>query len=64
MPDCSGALVCKAMATGFISDESRFTLQKADGRTRVYRRRGEKYANPCVVEVGVSDGVGQYFARW
>lgn len=33
------------------TDESRFTLQKADGRKRVYRRRGERYADPCVLEV-------------
>ena len=33
------------------SDESRFTLQKTDGRVRVFRRRGERYADPCVKEV-------------
>lgn len=32
------------------TDESRFTLQRADGRKRVYRRRGERYADACVVE--------------
>lgn len=33
------------------SDESRFTLRFADGRVRVYRRRGERYAQVCVREV-------------
>jgi len=33
------------------SDESRFTLQMADGRTRVYRRPGERYNDGCVIEV-------------
>ena len=32
------------------TDESRFNVQGNDGRTRVYRRRGERYADPCVVE--------------
>ena len=31
-------------------DESRFTLYRADGRRRVYRRRGERFADACVVE--------------
>ena len=31
-------------------DESRFTLYSADGRCRVYRRRGECFADACVVE--------------
>lgn len=30
--------------------ESRFTLEKADGRDRVYRRRGERFSNACVKE--------------
>lgn len=33
------------------SDESRYQLLRADGRARVYRRRGERYADPCVNEV-------------
>ena len=33
------------------SDESRFTLEKADGRVRVYRRVGERYSDACVTEV-------------
>ena len=32
------------------TDESRFTLYRADGRRRVYRRRGEHFADACVVE--------------
>ena len=36
------------------ADESRFTLYRADGRRRrrVYRRRGERFAEACVVERG------------
>ena len=32
------------------TDESRFTLEKADGRDRVYRRRGERFSDACVKE--------------
>ena len=32
------------------SDESRFCLQHGDGRRRVWRRRGERFANCCVAE--------------
>ena len=32
------------------SDESRFTLTRSDGRTRVYRRKNERYADACVEE--------------
>ena len=32
------------------TDESRFTLYRADGRRRVYRRRGERFADAYVVE--------------
>ena len=32
------------------SDESRFCVNRADGRERVWRRRGERYANCCVRE--------------
>lgn len=32
------------------TDESRFTLFRADGRQRVYRRRGERFADACVLE--------------
>ena len=31
-------------------DESRFTLYRADGRRCVYRRRGERFADACVVK--------------
>jgi len=36
------------------SDESRFCLSIADGRQRIWRRRGERYARCCV----------QHFNRW
>nr|KAG5695720.1 hypothetical protein BaRGS_004465 [Batillaria attramentaria] len=32
------------------SDESRFCIEHADGRVRVWRRRGDRYADNCVVE--------------
>ena len=32
------------------TDESRFTLYRADNRRRVYRRREERFADACVVE--------------
>ena len=32
------------------SDESRFNLHHNDGRMRVYRRRGERFADPAVIE--------------
>ena len=35
----------------WFSDESRFMLQKRDGRTRVYRRRNERFERNCVLEV-------------
>ena len=34
------------------ADESRFTLFLPDGRHRVYRRRGEHFADACVDELG------------
>ena len=37
-------------ATVVFSDESRFTLSRADGRSRVWRRAGERYADACVLE--------------
>ena len=37
--------------TVIFSDESRFRLMNADGRIRVYRRRGERYADACVNQV-------------
>ena len=35
----------------WFSDESRFLLQKRDGRIRVYRRRNERFSFSCVEEV-------------
>ncbi len=35
----------------WFSDESRFLLHRRDGRQRVYRRRNERFANNCVLEV-------------
>lgn len=32
------------------TDESRFHLESSDGRVRVYRRRGERYLDPCVFQ--------------
>ena len=34
----------------FSTDESRFTLFRPDGRRRVYRRRGERFGDTCVLE--------------
>ena len=34
----------------FFTDESRFTFLRADGRRRMYRRRGERFADACVFE--------------
>lgn len=36
--------------TVWFSDESRFLLQRADGRARVYRRRNERFAANCIQE--------------
>ena len=32
------------------TDESRFTLERSDGRQRVYRRSGERFRDACVTE--------------
>ena len=32
------------------SDESRYCVDRADGRMRVWRRRGERFTNACVME--------------
>ena len=42
----------------WFSYESRFMLQKRDGRTRVYRRRNERFARDCVLEVDNLGGGG------
>ena len=34
------------------TDESRFNLSFADGRIRVFRRRGERFADKCLLERG------------
>ena len=36
--------------TVLFSDESRFCIDRPDGRERVWRRRGERYANCCIRE--------------
>ena len=50
------------------TDESRFTLYRADGRRRVYRRRGERFADACVVERDrfggwLRYGLGRHYSR-
>ena len=40
------------------SDESRFLLFRHDGRCRVYCRRGERNAAPCVVQQDLFGGGG------
>ena len=35
----------------WFSDESRYLLQRHDGRQRVYRRKNERYAPNCVRQV-------------
>ena len=42
----------------WFSDESRFMLQKRDGRIRVYRRRNERFSSSCVQEVDIFGGGG------
>lgn len=36
--------------TVLFTDESRYCISTADGRTRIWRRRGERYADQCVME--------------
>ena len=38
------------------SDESRFNLSHHDGRIRVFRRRGERFADNCLIERDRSGG--------
>ena len=40
----------------WFSDESRFLLQKRDGRIRVYRRQNERLSYSCVQEVASFGG--------
>ena len=35
----------------WFSDESRFLLERRDGRQRVYRRRRERFVSNCVLQV-------------
>jgi hypothetical protein len=35
----------------WFSDESRFMLERRDGRVRIFRRRNERFAPNCVVDV-------------
>ena len=37
--------------TALFTEESRFTLKFADGRIRIWRRPGERFAEACVVPV-------------
>ena len=37
-------------AQALFSDESRFNLSHHDGRIRVFRRRGERFADSCLIE--------------
>jgi hypothetical protein len=39
------------LAKNLVQDESRFLLQKRDGRIRVYRRHNERLSYSCVQEV-------------
>ena len=48
--------------TVIFSDESRFRLMNADGRIRVYRRRGERYADAWWF--GAESAAGRRHASW
>ena len=37
-------------ANVLFTDETRFNLERSDGRVRVYRRKGERYRNACILE--------------
>ena len=53
---CSGVeLMCQWHEILF-TDESRFMLEKADGRDRVYRRRGERFSDACIKEADIFRG--------
>ena len=36
----------------FFTHESWFTIFRADGRRRLYRRRGERFADACGIDMG------------
>ena len=44
--------------TVLFSDESRFALSISDGRIRVYRRMGERYADCCILQRDLFGGGG------
>ena len=44
--------------TVLFTDKSKFNLSYSDGRRRVFRRTGERYADCCVVEVNRFGGGG------
>ena len=50
LPVCSGHNGISAGARVLFSDESRFNLGHHDGGIRVFRRRGERFADKCLIE--------------
>ena len=53
--DTKQMIVCHAMHQWnniIFSDEKSFQLSKHDGRIRVYRRPNERFARPCIQEIG------------
>ena len=38
------------MARGAFTDESKFNLSFAEGLKRIYRRRGKRFAQCCILE--------------
>jgi hypothetical protein len=60
---CKDPMVQQSMGLGpakleasLVQQWSRFMLQKRDGRTRVYKRRNERFTGNCVLEVDNSGG--------
>ena len=51
-----GGTVNNGPCNVMFSDESRFCLRKVDGRLRVWRRPGERFADVCVQEVTAFGG--------
>jgi hypothetical protein len=43
-------LKCDVVGLILFTDESRFHLDSSGGRSRVYRRVGERYADACVIQ--------------
>ena len=52
LPVCSGhnGISVGGDSSVLFSDESRFNLSHHDGRIRVFRRRGERFADNCLIE--------------